>query len=140
MSEHKGMIKRSSYVRKAHKRKAYTRKDGTKVKATHVSSSRVPSSWIKDRGAPGKGPKVIPVSSLKKAKLSKYGYSTRKSAEDRQSAIRKASREYGTLPTLRKLNALRTLQKSNPTVYAKLNSDVHYAQRLHNHQKARAKK
>ena len=113
-------------VRKAYTRKAYTRSDGTHVKATHVAATR-----IKDRGAPGKGPKVIPAESLKKNKLSAFGYSVSKSSDERKSAIRKAAREYGTLSTFRKLNALHTLNKrTNPTAYARLTKDVDYARKL----------
>jgi Family of unknown function (DUF5771) len=118
------------FRRKAYTRKAYTRADGTRVKASHVKST-----LMKARGAK-RGKKVIPTESLKKAKLRKHGYSTHKPAPQRHSAIRKASREYGTLSTMRKLNAIRVLQKrGNPTLYKKLNADFHYAQKLHNRSK-----
>jgi hypothetical protein len=118
---------KSVFMRKAYTRKAFTRADGTRVKAV-----RVKSAPIKARGAQ-RGKQVIPPGSLKKNKLRKYGYSTHKPAPERHSAIRKASRKYGTLSTMRKLNAIRVLQKrGNPALYKKLNSDFHYAQKLHN--------
>jgi len=119
-------------VRKGYTRKAYTRSDGTRVKATHVPPAR-----IKDRGAPGKGPKVIPSESLAKNKLGVFGYAMSKPFTERKSAIRKASTEYGTLSTFRKLNALRTLNKRvNPKVYARLEKDVEYARLLNERKKA----
>jgi hypothetical protein len=101
----------------------------------------VPAGKITDRGAPGKGHKVIPPESLKKYKLRKYGSSTKKSATERQAAIRKAARAYGTLSTLRKINAIRTLNKrTNPLMYKKLTSDLRYAQRLNKIRKTGGKK
>jgi hypothetical protein len=55
-------VQRKGYHRKGYHRKAYTRKNGTKVKAANVKACYVPPSTylIKDRGAPGRGKKVLP--------------------------------------------------------------------------------
>lgn len=56
------VVHRRGYVRRAHMRRSYRRKDGTLVKATKVKETRVPPTTYKitDRGAPGRGKKVIP--------------------------------------------------------------------------------
>ena len=113
-----GMIRRSAYHRKA-----YTREDGT-----HVKASYVPSSMIKDRGVPGKGPKVIKMDRPPKVDLAEHGYSMSKNSDERHAAIRKAIKDYGALETLHKLNALRTLHKNDSAKYAKLDKDVKYVQ------------
>lgn len=61
-----------------------------------------------DVGRPGKGPKLIPV---EKGKLTKFGYSTKKSARARHEALRKAIKRYGALSVFRKLNAMVIVRK-----------------------------
>jgi len=62
----------------------------------------------KDVGKPGKGPKVIPI---KKGKLTRYGYSTKKSAAARHRALAKAVRAYGATRVWRMLHAQVILRK-----------------------------
>ena len=62
----------------------------------------------KDVGLPGRGPRTIPV---EKGKLSKFGYSTKKSDQTRRAALKKAIDEYGALSTYRKLNAMVIMRK-----------------------------
>lgn len=62
----------------------------------------------RDVGKRGKGPKVIPI---ERGKLTKYGYSTSKSASARRRALRKAIRTYGALSVFRMLNAQVVLRK-----------------------------
>jgi len=62
----------------------------------------------KDLGKSGKGPKVIPV---KRGKLSRFGYSTKKSERARHAALNKAVDEYGALSVYRALNAQVILRK-----------------------------
>jgi len=124
--ENKGLIRRSSYTRKS-----YIRKDGIKVKG-----SKVKSSLIKDRGQKGKGKKLFEVKD--KGFLSKKGYSLKKSDNERKLSLRKASKEKGTLNVLRHLNAIRTLQKSNPDNYKKLYKDVKYIQKTYNKEKIKS--
>lgn len=122
-------IVRKSYVRKAHKRKAYTRKDGTRIKAAHVKKTHVPSSRIRDRGASGKGPAVLP--KLEKGEFPDYHVKDPK--EKRERAIRKMINKPSkkkALKNLRALVVLRTYNKRNK-YFKKLNRDVKYAQKLY---------
>jgi hypothetical protein len=118
-----GMIRRSSYIKKS-----YNRKDGTKVKG-----SKIKSSLIKDRGQKGKGKKLFEIKD--KGFLREEGYSLKKSLSQRRASLKKASREKGMLPVLRHLNAIRTLQKSNPENYKKLDEDVKYIQKEYRNKK-----
>ena len=113
----KGEIRRSSY-----KKNSYKKKDGTKIKG-----SKVRSSCIEDRGKKGKGRKLFVIKDG--GLLTKEGYSLKKSQSARRASIRKASREKGMLSVLRHLNAIRTLQKSNPENFKKLDADVKFIQK-----------
>ncbi len=92
-------------------RKAYTRSDGVRVKAT--------SFTIKNRGKPGKGPKLF---KLKKGGLTKYGYSVRSSMTERHRALSRAiSRGVPGLTLSQRLGALATLLKrTNPALSHRL--------------------
>lgn len=116
----KGEIIRDSYVRKA-----YTRKDGTFVKDTYV-----PATCIQDRGKVGKGPKILPKPDPN-VHLHDYGYVVNKNSEQRKKALKRASRELGTLPVLRRLNLLANYNKSNIEVEKKMRDDVEYMKRQH---------
>jgi hypothetical protein len=119
----KGMIRRASYIRKS-----YIRKDGVKVKATKVESS-----LIIDRGKKGKGKKLFEIKD--EGLLSEKGYSLKKSQSQRRVSLKKASKDNGTLKVLKHLNAIRTLQKSNPTNYYKLDKDVKFIQKEYRKEK-----
>jgi hypothetical protein len=119
----KGEIRRSSY-----KKKSYKKKDGTKIKG-----SKVRSSCIEDKGKIGKGRKLFVIKDG--GLLTKEGYSLKKNKNERRVSIRKASREKGMLSVLRHLNAIRTLQKSNPKNFKKLNADVKYIQEEYKNKK-----
>ncbi len=119
----KGEIRRSSY-----KRKSYTKKDGSKVKG-----SKVKSSCITDQGKKGKGRRLFEIKD--KGFLSEKGYSLKKSRESRRTSLRKASKEKGSLKVLRHLNAIRTLQKSNPVNFKKLDQDVKFIQKVYSNEK-----
>jgi len=116
-------IRRASYTRKS-----YTRKDGTKVKG-----SKVKSSLIIDRGQKGKGKKLFEIKD--KGFLRKEGYSLSKSVPERKASLRRASKEKGTLPVLRHLNAIRTLQKSNLENFKKLDQDMKFIQKEYSKEK-----
>jgi hypothetical protein len=62
----------------------------------------------KDVGRPGKGPELIPI---RKGRLSKFGYSTKKSDVARHRALKKAVEEYGALSVYRMLQAQIILRK-----------------------------
>jgi hypothetical protein len=119
----KSMIRRSSYTRKS-----YVRKDGVKVKGTKVKSS-----LIIDRGQKGKGKKLFEVKDS--GFLTEKGYSLKKPETERRVSLRKASKEKGSLKVLKHLNAIRTLQKSNPENYSKLDKDVKFIQKEYRKEK-----
>ena len=94
--------------RKGYWRGLYTYRRGGKT--IHVKRHYVPPTTftVRDRGAKGKGPKVI---LIKKGALTKHGYSTKKSARARHAALKKAIKEYGALSVYRKLMAQVILRK-----------------------------
>ena len=108
MSCPKGMIRRSSYKKKS----------GVAVKST----------CIKDMGKPGKGPKLIVMPAEDVGLLSDYGYSLKKPHEERVKALKKSLKKHDKLKILRHINALRTLNKSNETMYKKLDKDMKWIQ------------
>jgi hypothetical protein len=112
-------IRRSSY-----RRKSYTRQDGTHVKAANVKSG-----CIEDKGKKGKGKKLFEIKD--KGFLTSEGYKLDKPVKTRHSSLKKASKKKGSLKVLQHLNAIRTLQKSNPDAYKKLDVDVKYMQKIH---------
>jgi len=112
-----GQIRRSSY-----KRKSYTKKNGSKVRG-----SKVRSSCISDVGKKGKGKQLFVLKDS--GFLSGKGYSLKKAQSARRASLRRASKEKGMLPVLKRLNAIRTLQKSIPDNYKKLDADVKYVQK-----------
>lgn len=112
----KGQIERVGY--------SYKKKSGT-----HVSVSK---TCINDKGAPGKGPKLIIIPKEDQGLLGDYGYTLSQSHEDRVKSIKKAFKEHSKLKILRHVNALRTLQKSNERNYNKLNRDLKWIQEHYN--------
>lgn len=90
--------KRGGCPRGKIRRKGYTTKRGT----------RVASACITDRGAPGKGPKVIDITH--EGKLGGPGY-LKKSEATRHKLLRKAVDGWGYRSTLGSLNALAVLGK-----------------------------
>jgi hypothetical protein len=115
-------------LRKGYKRKGYTTVTGNRVKATKVKSA-----CIKNRGAPGKGPKILP--KPKEGLLTRYGYHLDLNKEDRHAALRKAMRRYGGRSLILKLNLVRNYSKNEPTLHRKLTSDMRYVQELYKKQK-----
>jgi len=110
----KGTIKRNSYK--------YSKKGSKKV-------TKVTAKCIKDKGKPGKGPKVITMPEYDVGLLSDYGYSLKKKHEDRVKSIKKSLKEHSELKILKHLNALRTLLKSNEKLHAKLDKDLKWVQK-----------
>lgn len=103
----RGQIRRASYTRRS--------KSGKRV---HVQSR-----CIRDMGAPGKGQQRI--GTLKKGLLSKYGYTSQKSVDERHTALRKAVAAYGPLSVLRKLNAVAVYtRRTAPVVSAIFKADM----------------
>lgn len=110
----KGQIERVGY--------SYTRKKSSK-------KVKVKSTCITDKGKPGKGPKLITIPEYDVGLLSKYGYSLSESHERRVKSLKKAIKENSELKILRHINALRTLLKSNPKLYNKLDKDMKWIQK-----------
>ena len=92
-------------------------KKGTITRKAYVRVSRtgkrtlVPASCIPDRGRPGKrtSPGIGP---LHMGDLSKYGYQASNTAIKRRTALSKAVKDYGSLATWRKVNALYVYNKN----------------------------
>ena len=104
------MIRRTAYIRSP-----YRRADGTYVKSVTVKSK-----CIKDRGTPGKGPKLI--KNLRKGTLSNFGYKNVRelSLPVRQKSLEYAVKKWGPMAVFRKLVAVRTLQKNTNPHIAKI--------------------
>ena len=98
------------------------------IKKSSKKVIKVKPVCIEDKGKPGKGPKLIIIPTVDEGLLGKYGYTLKKSYEDRIKALKKAYKENSHLKILRHLNAIRTLQKSNETNYNKLNKDMKWLQ------------
>lgn len=100
----------------------YKRADGTNVS--------VPDKYIIDRGAPGKGAKVIP--KLEPGKLTSIGYNVNKSLLSRHRAVNKGVRKYGYSPMIKRLNAVSVLLKrTSPKKSEKFRNDMEYLQKHH---------
>lgn len=98
-------------------RKGYTTKRGVRVSPTCIT----------DRGAKGKGPKVIP--KLKTGAM--MGYSTYLPQAERRSILKQLLKTTDYATVIRRLNAIRTLQKrTSPTVSRKISRDMKYLQNL----------
>ncbi len=122
----KGQIEKSGYTRKE-----YRRKDGTLVKRTSVGAT-----CIEDKGKKGKGPKILPTPDPN-ISLRKYGYSTKKSENQRHRSLKRASKETGTLPVLRRLNLIANFNKWNPEVEHEMREDVEYLKNEYIKEKSR---
>lgn len=116
--------KKGEILRDGYHRKGYTRKDGTKV-----SAADVPSTCIKDRGAKGKGPKILPEPDPD-IHLSEYGYRVHESKTNRRAALRDAAEDMGALPVLRRLNLIRNYQ-AIPDIKDTMSEDVRYMSNLY---------
>jgi len=95
------------------KRKGYWRKGYTITrngKRIRIPRTYIPPTTyrIKDRGKKGRGRKIIKV---KRGALSKYGYSTSKTAEARHRALAKAVKAYGAKKVWHMLHAQVILRK-----------------------------
>jgi hypothetical protein len=113
MARKKITVTRKQHTRPAHHRKGYHRADGTWVKGTEVKRTVVQKSifQIKDRGAPGKGPKLI---TMKPGGLGGPGYMS--SAERTRHARLNASvQKDGYERTMHRLTALTVYGKRTMT-------------------------
>lgn len=124
-----GQILRKGYTKKGYVRSAYRRKDGKIIPSAKVPAAKVPPTCVPDFGTPGHGRKTLPKPD-DKVHLTKYGYSVHASEEQRHNALRAASRDYGTLTILRRLNLLRNYQAipENKDIFSE---DVEYMKHLY---------
>ncbi len=70
--------------------------------------------------------------------LSKYGYSLTKNQKKRQGSLKRASKKFGTLPVLKRVNLIRNI--TNPTLTKnkhKLDSDVKFLSRIYKNEKSK---
>ena len=91
----------------------------------------VKSSCVKSKGTRSKGKKtqrVLPP--LNKGSLTKYGYSSKLSDEERQKSLKKALKVYGYSSVVKKLNAIKILTKNTDPKRSKIYSkDLKYVQK-----------
>lgn len=93
----------------------------------HGKRIKIRGKCIKNRGLPGKGKTLF---KLRKGTLSQFGYSSMKSVAERHSALRKAVKRYSAGTIIKKLNAVRVLNRNtNPGKARKFTSDMHYVQK-----------
>jgi len=116
-------------------RKGYTRKDGTRVKG----------ACIIDRGAPGKGPKVLP--KLRKGRLDQFIAKnlnkpyTDLSAAQRHSALKRAVSKLGAPTVVRMLNAPAIyLKRTAPVKAAVFNADKKWVMKTFGGSKRQSRK
>lgn len=129
-----GKILRKGYYRKGYRRKRH----GKSTPDIYVSSSYVPPACIRDMGKPGKGLKTLPKLD-DKIHLTKYGYGIHKSDKYRRTALKAASRDYGVLPVLRRLNLIRNYQAvpENKKIFTR---DVEYLKNMYSRIKKKRQK
>lgn len=124
-----GQILRKGYTKKGYVRSAYQRKDGKIIPSAVIPTTKVPPTCVPDFGKPGHGRKTLPKPD-DIVHLTKYGYSVHASDSQRHDALRAASRDYGTLTILRRLNLLRNYQAipENKEIFSQ---DVEYMKQLY---------
>lgn len=109
-----GYVSRASYARRystAVRQRGYTvrKASGTTYKVYPKNEILfVPASCIKDTGLPGKGVPE-PIGPLRKGEMTKFGYSSKRSTEERHAALKLAVAQLGALSTYRKLDAVAKL-------------------------------
>jgi len=91
------MVRRLRVHRKGYHRRGYTRKDGVRVKACYVPPT---TYYIKDRGAPGRGRKVLP--ELREDKMT---------IEARKAGLLKKGQKIGDLSTKKIVKLAKYLRK-----------------------------
>lgn len=104
------------------RRKGYRRKDGTWVKGT--------TFLTKDRGKPGRGPKVVKISH--EGALGGPGY-TGRSQVSRHRSLASSVRQDGYAATMRRLNALRVFgsRTMSPAAKRKIAADMRWLKAHH---------
>ena len=105
--------------RKAYEREPYTRKGNIHVKGTYVPAS---TFKITDRGAEGRGRKVIPP-----LKVASLGVNFHESERSRRAKLKRLAHRIGEKKVVSKLIALEVLNKrTNPALARKAKADAHF--------------
>ncbi len=73
--------------------------------------------------------------------LSKLGYSTSKKASARQQSLKRASKKYGTLPVLKRINLIRNITSTKTSektkkVHNVMGKDVEFMKKLYKREKS----
>jgi hypothetical protein len=68
--------------------------------------------------------------------LSKFGYSLSHKKSSRQSSLKAASKKYGTLPVLKRVNLIRNITSSEYETKNKLTADVKFMKQLYKKERA----
>jgi hypothetical protein len=82
------------------------------------------------------GRTLLPKPDTKYHHLSKYGYKLSSKKETRHTSLKRASKKYGTLPVLKRVNLIRNI--TNPQLTKnkkKLDSDVKFMTQIYNKEK-----
>lgn len=119
--------------RKAHRRKGYRKdiKPGPGVRMGYVRPTRVKGATfkIRDVGAPGRGPKIIPIK--RKGALRRLGYYTTKSAASRRRALSMAVKRYGAGTVRRMLMAQVIYRKRRDSTAAIFRADHNWLVKMY---------
>ena len=67
--------------------------------------------------------------------LSSNGYSTKKPSKQRESSLKRASKKYGTLPVLRRLNLIRNITAPQLPAHKVMGKDVAFMKRMYSHER-----
>ena len=118
-------------LRASYNRKSYRRKSGSRIAATHVKASCVPATGkaIRRGSKTPKAERVLPKPS-EDVSLEAFGYGTHQPTHIRHKALEAASKKFGSLPILRRLNLLRNYQ-AHPAAKKVMSADVEFMSVLH---------
>ena len=72
--------------------------------------------------------------------LSTFGYSLTKKKQSRHSSLKRASKKYGTLQVLKRVNLIRNITRPDLQNKKKLTTDVNYMKKLYQKEKKSTKK
>ncbi len=119
------MIGRQLKEKKGSK-KSVSKKSVSKKSVSKKGSKRSVSKKGSKRSVSKKGSKNILPKISGNVHLSDYGYTLKNKEKSRKTSLKRASKEEGTLTTLRHLNLIRNYTKSVPKNYKKLSKDVEF--------------
>jgi hypothetical protein len=112
-------------MKEGYYRHSYKKKSGTEVKGKYVKQACIPNKGMVGKVLPSA--KAIP--KLQKGELTKYGYSTHKNEKERLQSLIQAVKELSYATVIRKLNAVRTLSKSDAKLFKIYSKDIENLQK-----------